>query len=271
MLDFLYADHERVASFLAQNSGLGALVGNEETSSKNRISGSEGKVNLGPVGGSAKGEASWSKDIRLAYDPLWMNSLKLVEMVASSAVTSVEEPLDYGRLLTISGKLMCMDQALFGNLMKSPAIVDQIAGGINDDGNSNRSTKGKQKERRDLADVIREFIQSLPLGVVFILFDGTNAFWFNVKREYLQLQSLDIPLKFPMQIGGDWHVTGVIDALPKDYAEIASDLNQYGEKRLVSEAVLLIAQMAMPIVGLFGRPADAYGLSPVTIHREIAL
>ena len=166
---------------------------------------------------------------------------------------------------------MCMDQALFSNLLKSPSIVDQIAGGMKEDENSNRSSKVKQKERRDIADVIREFIQSLPLGVVFILFDGKNAFWFNVKREYLQLQSLDIPLKFPMQIGGEWHVTGVIDALPQDYVEMASDLENYGERRLVSEAVMLIAQMAMPIVGLFGRPADAYGLSPVTIHREIMI
>lgn len=76
-----------------------------------------------------------------------------------------------------------------------------------------------------MAEIIRGFINSLPLGVVFILFNGQNAFWFNVKREYLQLQALDIPLKFPLQIGGLWHVTGVIDALPQDYAEMADELH----------------------------------------------
>lgn len=271
MLDFLYSDHERVASFLAQNSGLGALVSNEQTSSKNKTSGKEGSVSLGAIGGSAKGETNWSKDVRHAYDPLWMNSTKLVQLVTDNADTSSSPSLDYGRLLTISGKLMCMDQALFSHLLRSPSIVDQIAGGLKEDEGSQRSSKVKQKGRRDLADIIREFVMSLPLGVVFILFDSNNAFWFNVKREYLQLQSLDIPLKFPMQIGGEWHVTGVIDALPQDYAEMATDLEGYGDRRLVSEAVMIIAQMALPMVGLFGRPADAYGLSPVTIHRKIML
>lgn len=82
---------------------------------------------------------------------------------------------------------------------------------------------------------------------------------------------LDIPLKFPLQIGGLWHVTGVIDALPQDYAEMADELHTYGDRRLVSEAVTIIAQMVIPVVGMFGRPADAYGLNPVTIHRDVKL
>jgi hypothetical protein len=109
------------------------------------------------------------------------------------------------------------------------------------------------------------------LGVVFTLFDGKNAFWFNVKREYLQLQALDIPLKFPVQIGGVWHVTGVVDALPQDHGEFGEKIGSDGNKLVFSQAFPIITQMVMPLVGLFGRPADAYGLSPVTIHREVSI
>ena len=270
MLDFLYADHERVASFLAQQSGIGALVENEETASKTKTSGKGGELRLGPIGGSAKGEKNWSKDVRLAYDPLWMNSTKLVELVKSERTPSDDKNYEYGRLVTLSGKLLCMDQALFGNLLKSPAIVDQIAGGMKDE-DSQRSSRQQAKERKDIAETIREFINSLPLGIVFTLFDGDNAYWFNVKREYLQLQSLDIPLKFPAQIGGVWHVTGVIDARPQDYGEFGTDLGLYGDKLLFSQAFPIITQMVVPLVGLFGRPGDAYGLSPVTIHREVSI
>lgn len=270
MLDFLYADHERVASFLAQRSGIGALVGNEETASKAKKSGKGGKLNLAAATASAQNEQNWSKDIRLAYDPLWMNSTKLVELVQGESASAACESHDYGKLLTVSGKLLCMDQALFSNLLKSPAVVNQIAGGLKDE-NSQRSSKIQEKERQNLAEIIREFVNSLPLGVVFTLFDKDNAYWFNVKREYLQLQSLDIPLKFPMQIGGTWHVTGVIDALPQDFGEFASQLGSYGDKLLVSQALPIITEMVIPIVGMFGRPADAYGLSPVTIHREVAI
>ena len=270
MLDFLYADHERVAAFLAQHSGVGALVGNEETASKAKTSEKGGGINLGAAAGSAKGGTNWSKNVRLAYDPLWINSKRLVDLVSESAGEQSQEEHDYGKLTTISGQLICLDQALFNNLLRSPAIVDQIAGGINDQ-QSQRSPKGKAKERKELAEVMRDFINSLPLGVVFTVFDGKNAFWFNVKREYLQLQALDIPLKFPVQIGGTWHVTGIIDALPQDYGGFGEQLGSYGEKLVFSQAFSIITQMIIPVVGLFGRPADAYGLSPVTIHREITM
>lgn len=268
--DFLYADHERVASFLAQINGIGALVGNEETASKTRSTGKEGGLNFGAASAKAKGTTDWSKDIRLAYDPLWMNSSKLVDIVSARRTIAPKATYDYGQLLTISGKLMCMDQALFGNLLKSPSIVDQIANGI-DAEDVHRSSKAKVKKRKDIAEIVREFINSLPLGVVFILFDAKNAFWFNVKREYLQLQSLDIPLKFPIQIGGEWHVTGVIDALPQDHAEIESVIDNFRDRLVIPQAFTIITQIVVPIVGLFGRAADAYGLNPVTIHREVVL
>jgi len=270
MLDFLYADHERVASFLAQNSGVGALVGSEETASKTKASEKGGGLNLGPISGSAKGGSNWSKDVRRAYDPLWMNSAKLVQLVQDKGGKSTRNSPSYGQLLTISGKLLCMDQALFSYLLKSPSIVDQIAGGMNDE-TSSRSAKAQAKERKDLAEVMREFVNSLPLGVVFTLFDGENAYWFNVKREYLQLQTLDIPLKFPVQIGGTWHVTGVVDAMPQDYAEFLGEISSYVDKSVFSQAFTILTQLVTPLVSLFGRPSDAYGLSPVTIHREVSL
>ena len=269
MLDFLYADHERVASFLAQTSGIGALVGNEQQSSKVKSSEKSGGLAFGLASGSAKGASDWRKEIRLAYDPLWMNSTKLVDLVQDTNKDSISGDFSYGELVTLSGQLLCMDQALFSNLLRSPSIVNQIAGGLKGE-DSQRSSKVQAKERKDIAEIIREFINSLPLGVVFTLFDGKNAFWFNVKREYLQLQALDIPMKFPIQIGGTWHVTGIIDALPQDHAKFAQEMEQYGDKLVFSQAFSIITQMVVPVVGLFGRPADAYGLSPVIIHREVS-
>lgn len=112
MYDFLYADHERVASFLAQRSGIGALVGNEEVASKAKSSGKKAGLNLGAISGSAEGGLNWSKDIRLAYDPLWMNSTKLIELVKEESEAENSAHHDYGQLLTVSGKLMCNGSGL---------------------------------------------------------------------------------------------------------------------------------------------------------------
>ena len=102
MYDFLYSDHERVASFLAQQSGVGALVGNEETATKSKLNAKKAGLHVGAISGSADSGLNWSKDIRLAYDPLWMNSAKLVELVSREGSEIKSGKYDYGQLITIS-------------------------------------------------------------------------------------------------------------------------------------------------------------------------
>ena len=122
---------------------------------------------------------------------------------------------------------------------------------------SNRSSKVQQKERNELAKTICQFLESLPLGIVFILLSESRAFWFNVKRDYLALQTLDIPLKFPAAIGGEWHVTGLIDAMPNDHANVITDFEKMGDQLVFPQAFGLITQLVVPLVNLFGRPADS--------------
>lgn len=269
MRDFLYSDHERVAALVSQIEGVGALVGYQSTHQKDKSKGSSVKGAVPLISAQADRSTNYHKQLRQEYDPLWRNSSTLIDTVASRQSDAGLGTFEYGKLLTVSGELLCVDQALFNNLLKSPAIIDQIASGIDQDV-SERSSKVKQKERRELADIIREFVQSLPLGVVFFLFTKETVFWFNVKREYLQLQSLDIPLKFPVQIGGTWHVTGIVDAVPADYGNFTDKIDTFGNKRVLNQGFTIIGQIIAPLVGLFGRPADTFGLSPITIHREIS-
>ena len=270
MFDFLYSDHERVAALISQIEGVGNLISYGRVSEKQKQSSSSISGSAKLISGRKAASTNLNRELRQEYDPLWSNSRQLVDLVNQNQSAGSKNEYNYGRILTVSGKLLCMDQGLFNNLLKSPAIVSQIASGV-DDKESNRSSKVKNRNKSELGEIMREFVQSLPLGVVFILFTSNNAFWFNVKREYLQLQSLDIPLKFPVQIGGTWHVTGIIDSLPDDYADIAEHVTGFGEKRLVPGGFEVIAQLIAPLIGLFGRPTDAYGLNPLTIHREIQL
>lgn len=270
MLDFLYSDHERVAALMSQLEGVGSLVGYERTSEKETEKGNEIGGSLEIISGKHRRSQSLNRQLRQEYDPLWINSKRLVEAVAQRKPSP---SYDYGKLLTVRGSLLCVDQGLFNNLLKSPSIIDQIASGIDNEGSElgkARNPKAQRNEKRALADIVREFVQSLPLGVIFILFTERDAFWFNVKREYLQLQSLDIPLKFPVQIGGTWHVTGILDALPNDYtAALTDQLIAFDNRLVLTQTFSIISQVIAPLVGLFGRPADAYGINPITIHREI--
>lgn len=269
MLDFLYADHERVASLVSQIEGVGALVGYERNYEKEKSHGGKAGLSLPVVSGERAGSVNYNKQLRQEFDPLWMNSKKLVDTVAERSRLGPDE-YDYGSLVTLRGKLICLDQSFLSDLLKSDGVIDSIAQGLEME-SSNRSGKVQKKEKNDLAKTIKDFLQSLPLGIVFILFCDNNAFWFNVKRDYLALQALDIPLKFPVAIGGEWHVTGLIDALPQDHANVLAVFEGMTDKLVFPQAFSILTQLVVPLVGLFGRPADAYGLSPVVIHREISL
>lgn len=267
MLDFLYSDHERVAALMAQIEGVGAQVGFGRTYQKAKQSGKSLDIDIPFVSGGFSSGNNLNKELRQEYDPLWANSKKLVEIIDEK---SADQSLDfqYGDLVSVGGRLLCLDQGFINEIMKSEAIISKIAEGI-DIENTQRSPKGLRQEKSEMAKLIRDFVQSLPLGMVFILLTDSDAFWFNVKREYLQIQDLDIPLKFPVSIGGEWRVTGIVDALPQDHASGLSIVPGLGEKLIFPQALTLITQFIIPLITLFGRPADAYGLSPITIHREI--
>lgn len=257
-----------MAALISQIDGVGSLVGYERLSQKANTTENSVGASIPIISAKHAQGRNLNKQLRQEYDPLWQNSARLVETVANGSKGG--NRLDYGQLRTVTGQLICMDQALFNNILKSPSIVNQIAQGA-EPGAQSQGSKSVRKDKKDLVEIIREFLQSLPLGIVFILFTESEAFWFNIKKEYLQLQALDIPLKFPIQIGGTWHVTGIIDALPQDYVSFGEDLSNFEDKRILTQGFTVISQLITPLVGLFGRPADAYGLSPVVIHRLITM
>lgn len=267
MLDFLYSDHERVAALMAQIDGVGAQIGYGRTYQKEKQKGKSIDIELPLISGGLSSGSNLNKELRQEYDPLWTNSKRLVEIIndKSDAITA---EFDYGDLVSVRGRLLCLDQGFINQILKSDAIIAKISEGIDVD-NPQRSPKGLRNERSEMAKLVRDFIQSLPLGMVFILLSEKDAFWFNVKREFLQIQDLDIPLKFPVSIGGEWSVTGIIDALPQDHASALNNMSEMGDKRVFPQALTMITQLIVPLLTLFGRPGDAFGLSPITVHREI--
>ena len=97
MLDFLYADHERVASFVSQIEGVGNLVGYERNYEKERTDEGKLKASIPIVSGEKARSVSYNRNLRQEYDPLWINSKKLVEAVAENSNNS-ENNFDYGKL-----------------------------------------------------------------------------------------------------------------------------------------------------------------------------
>lgn len=153
--------------------------------------------------------------------------------------------------------------------MNAPTMEDFIARGINDD-EINRSKKPRNiVEKKKEAAIIREFLKALPLGIGFVLVTDDAHFSFSVKRDYLTLYDLDIPLKFPTHISGVWNILAVIDAMPNDHVEGLQRVISRQIDGLIPSMVLNMMQLTGATAALFGRPLPAYGLSPLSVYRQV--
>jgi hypothetical protein len=267
LLDFLYADHERVASFLAQIDGQGALKTTEETGTKSKSETAKGGLNLGVVSVGGEGTTDWQKDVRRTFDPLWINSRRLIDHFRKKVPGST---ISVGQARILSGTLLAYDHSTLNSFLKSPATEALIASGMpDDDSMEGRSTKAKGDIKNKLAAVLREMLQNLGLGVGFVLVTEEAHFWFTVKKQYLSLYDLDVPLKFPIHISGLWSVLGVVDAVPNDHIEGLQEVLAKNIEGLLPPMVLNMTQLIGTVAAQFGRPIQAHGLSPLIVFREV--
>lgn len=268
LLDFLYADHERVASFLAQIHGEGILKETNEAAIAQKKSSKRGDVKLGPLSGGLGTERDWSKEVRLTYDPLWANSRRLIDHFEDQQDSELDIAL--GQLRIISGSLIAYDLSSLTSILSAEAMDEFIAGGITGNADmSNRSSKVRRAENKKEASVIREFLKGLPLGIGFVLVSQKEHFWFSVRRDYVSLYELDIPLKFPTHISGIWNVLGVIDATENDHVEGLRPVIDRNIDGLMPAMALNMMQLMGATAAMFGRPLQAHGLSPVVVYRRI--
>lgn len=272
MLDFLYSDHERVASFLSQLHTSGSLQAVEQGGQKTKSTQKEGGLSFGPVKGGISQGHDWNREVRQTYDPLWRNSLKLIQDVEDKATINADDQLAIGQLRTLSGSLLAYDLSSLTSIMQSESMEGFIANGIPESAElSERSSKVKNQQKKDEASVLRSFLKELPLGIGFVFVTESAHFWFSVKREFLSLYTMDVPLKFPTHISGQWNVLGIVDALPEDHVEGIRHILDRNIDGLLPAMVLHMMQLTGVSTGMFGRPVPAYGLSPLVVYRDVVV
>lgn len=274
LVDFIYADHEKVASLIAQSSGVGALVGTEQHGQKGRTEKQDAGIRLGRSGVGRQDDRSWQKAVRETYDPLWLNSSTFVRKEFAKSRITPKAEFKLGQLVCLQGKLIALDLHFVKDLMNVEAMADFIAQGSKDAEDKNKGKPRQQRINKKSdeymnAQVVQEYVKGMPLGVQFVLVDDENGFWFNIKREYLTMNQADIPLKYPLKISGIWNVCGVIDALPHD--QIAFE---EGEVAKVGAHFPEFARKMVQLLGMsglqFGRSPSSFGITPLAVFRFIS-
>ncbi len=301
--DFLYYDRQRVGSFLAQFNDAGHLQRITESRSASKGTrrgfkvGATGSV-MGTGGGlnfeRSPGEHA-SEGIERVYDPLWTNALEFLDCLEEGDLVQRNVPsARIGQFVIASGALSVTDLPLLRKIWEAPAmktalvtqfqavVAAQLAAAQQAAAAAQSQPPASAQAppvappppqvplqiQAALAPLMMEVLSLMP-SFLLATIDGTGySIWCGLVDEWLVGTSADIALKHGYEIAGQWAILGIVDALPGSLPTLISippvpfgaEQNQGPHAR----------NFAVAARRTFGRPADAFGVTPLLIFREVS-
>lgn len=289
VLDFLYHDSRRIASFLAQFEPSGHLQQVTQTKAgsrgKQEASTTEVKGSLGVAGGAYTANQETSLELAQGYerifDPFWANARAFLNYANEhSLLVENVTGARFGQLLHAKGQLGVMDITMLRAAWDVKTIQTQIKSGMHAGGGKSQHTAAAKAEKRkadELADFMIDMLKIMPHAVqAFFATPTGERIWGTLTAENLVTQPGDLALKHGIMIPGEWSIVAIVDALPTP--EVADDDFEGRAQQAVIETISLlggspISQVALHVAPaaklLLGRPNSAYGVTPLLIFREV--
>jgi hypothetical protein len=295
--DFLYHDSRRVGSFLAQFDYFGHLqqITATETATKGTkpgyslklagnvpmpgtFEGAEGSVTLGREPSQTGSEAQ-----ERVYDPLWSNARALLDYLDERNL--IQRDVTAGRLgqfVIASGSLSILNMGLL------PAIWE--AAGVREAGvrqsvenakrQWNASPENKALKPPDRARIEKEFLKAAEKNAqggldVLPLFPhsaqctiaGLNfSVWSTLGLDGMVGTVGDLSLKHGTEIPGEWHLLGVLDALPNPIPPQIPIVNTGSPMHMG----VLMKNLSNLGRLLLGRAPESYGVTALLLFREVS-
>jgi hypothetical protein len=291
--DFLYHDVRRVGSFLAQFDEAGYLQQLKQTEgvarsySRSTRFAATGSI---PLVGSANLDASRTptdsatETSERVYDPLWTNARTLLDYLAEREM--LERDLSaarIGQFVLVAGELAILDVPVLRQLWELPIVRSSIRSGvpagagiqIEARNRAERRKENRQQQQKrettieqDPVEFILQTVKYLPHAIQATLTANNHtAIWCSIREDSLVGSSADLMLKHGAILSGTWHIVGILDALPEVGESDVPIAAALGNSPLAQAA-----QSLAPIVRqMMGRPAHAYGLTPLLIFRQISV
>lgn len=256
--DFIYLDVDRIHSYYAQ---LMDGVPNQKTSSSREQKNSNYKVTMGPrdilhtegqKGDSKEESLDQLMDMHHVLPRDMINLLDEYELISKKLAAS-----NLGKLVMIQGLINFAD---FETLGKNSDNVLNLLSGKSD------------KEMSEIKTVMN-VIDAYPIGVqatMQVKSNVTNHAWMALDKKYLTSAHLISTLKHKSLSSEEFVVLGILDAIPDKFIDEDSnkDLDNFRSnllnKRPFFEAVFAMNGAYQEIIG---RPADSYGITPISIFR----
>lgn len=304
VFDFLYCDTRRIGSFLAQFDDAGHLQ--QVIQRESVVKGVKRGVEIGVGGGATlagtggSGNLSFkrgpsdegSEGSERLYDPLWTNARAFLDYLAEKNI--IERDLTkahMGQFVLVSGALEIRDLKL---IQKALTVIKGVR--LQQEPPKNQDTRHRSKNWHEkhqpeqklgqeaaASQAGIEFLALLPHAVHAVLKMDCSSVWCSLQPESLVGSSDDIFLKHGVGIPGEWHILGILDALPdvqatkdptEQFANAQKAMSEVGDNAAITLATkgfgAFIDGIAPFARMLLGRQSGSYGMTPLLIFRKVA-
>nr|WP_315596112.1 hypothetical protein [uncultured Cupriavidus sp.] len=276
IFDFLYTDHERLKSWLAQTFPDGIPHSSKKTSVSGANSGLEiggsadvtGQVSAvfakSGVKGGAQGKMSSnenaSRSHEQTFDNSWALPVDVLDVLQEQGYIQRDlRAAQVGSLVLVSGAPQLIDIKFMQDIW-DPAITHLTSQEKVTHKNKHQIVEVRS-QLKNIGDLLRVMPPYPQMTLVDI--DG-NQVWACLKQEHLLISSSALALAHGSFVRETWHVLAAVDALPDEQVEHATTPPPQ-QSQLMAAAAEIIGQMR----DLMGRSSTAYAVTPVLIFRAI--
>jgi len=277
VLYFLYHDYRRIASFLAQFETYGILqqvkatesVGRTESSRTSHSAGVD-LVTVAKAGVAIDSVVSDDEkdSAERTYDPLWTNARTFMDYLAERNM--IQRDLSHARIgqfVLVSGTLSVIDLSLNKIFFRLPELRKRISKLTGEEMLKNAPTQDwSAEEMGSLATLLVDELSHSTVATLQI--DESTAIWGVLIEKFMVVSAADFLLKHGLTVEGNWSILGILDAHPSP-RENATDQPPSPPAKDVpwsklAEGVTTFARRHL------GRPATAYGVTPLLIFRGVS-
>lgn len=297
VFDFLYHDARRVGSFLAQFDSSGHLQ--QVTTSESVTKGGKpglslklaGALPIPGVSDGPEGSVTFGRDASQSgsetqarmYDPLWTNARALLDYLNERNLIQRDlSAAHLGQFVLASGALSVLDMAMLPQIWQAQNVGNAVARQHADNAkkllhasSEYKSANSSQKAHLEKMVVkaaegsarsAMEILPTLPHTPQCTIKGEEISVWTTLSAEGLVGTVSDISLKHGTEIPGDWHLLGVLDAMPNPITPQIPIVNT-GVPEHFGKVVQNLSNLSRTLAG---RGPESYGVTALLLFREVS-
>jgi hypothetical protein len=261
--DYAYVDTSRLAYYYGQLSENGLVTQSKHTSKTTGKDTGKLEVKAVMVSGLGQVETSSERSIELQVDPSYTRPQETLDALYTAGfVGSGLSNARIGNLVLTKGHLSIFDIRMLKEMWMHIAGItaQQETANIASPKDRQKAFEARKKEAQSTAEIISK----VPHSVQGTCVTDQGDAWFTLQTEYMRINAEDLVFKHGCDLEGEWHVLGIVDALPDNMTEPSP-----GQSHVTSELEVGLRMMLAAIRNALGRPPHRYGITPLLIFRTM--